>query len=276
MIFRKTSAHICSFTAHLFIHIFSTAAGFTTPVFPCRQLFPEVWNQSNMSRADAASFSSPNPQGLCSQPPPHAVFLVWVKRGLKYLYYNWGAKFTLWNLGCWLWCRMSSKFPNIFKNWKTSSGVGQVAQPLRRHPVVHCARQNGSAGTWFNARVSTCWCLSKMIAAFVLPCLWICFLQTAGYLSFIFTPWLCNFGVYPPISIVFPFVGVFLCVRGKAYSKEYVSRHVSTFTRDIKHTDDTLPNLVKGRSKRRGWAPLFRTCNLAKEIKHCSSTGNIQ
>lgn len=70
------------------------------------------------------------------------------------------------------------------------------------------------------------------------------------FMSFIFTPQLCNFGVYAPISIVFPFVGVFLRVRGKAYSEEYVSRHVSTFARDIKHMDDTLPNLVRGRSER--------------------------
>jgi len=40
------------------------------------------------------------------------------------------------------------------------------------------------------------------------------------FMSFIFTPQLCNFGVYPPLSIVFPFVGVFLCMRGKAYSEE--------------------------------------------------------
>lgn len=66
-------------------------------------------------------------------------------------------------------------------------------------------------------------------------------------MSFIFTPRSCSFAVYPPVSIVFPFVGV-LHARGKACSEEYVSRHVSTFLRDIRHMDDTLPSLVTGRS----------------------------
>lgn len=65
-------------------------------------------------------------------------------------------------------------------------------------------------------------------------------------MSFIFTPRSCSFAVYPPVSIVFPFVGV-LGAWGKACSKEYVSRHVSTLLRDIKHMDDTLPSLVRGR-----------------------------
>lgn len=47
----------------------------------------------------------------------------------------------------------------------------------------------------------------------------------------------------------FSFCGSSLCAR-KPCSEENVSRHVSTFLRDIKHMDDTLPSLVRGRSTR--------------------------
>lgn len=59
-------------------------------------------------------------------------------------------------------------------------------------------------------------------------------------------PAVVHFGCLSTNFYDFPFVGVLLSVRGKA---EDVSRRISTYARDIKHTDDTLPNLVRGSSE---------------------------